>query len=156
MFDNYNLATLKVTWGVYAIVRKQTGRQYIGSTGDTFFNRWKGHWYKLQSGQSDNFSLQWDWLFFGPDAFEFRILESFTGRPRSWRDARGNEPWSRHREAVWIVQSSNLYNVQMPSPSMLEGERAQYLSSRLWEAFYGTPPPLNSDHKWIERTFFRR
>jgi len=64
MFDNYDLDTLKATYGVYAIVRIKTGRQYIGSTGDSFFNRWKAHWYSLESGKHDNKALQWDWLFF--------------------------------------------------------------------------------------------
>ena len=151
MFDNYDLATLKTTWGVYAIVRIETGRQYIGGTGDSFFNRWKGHWYILEKGIHDNKALQWDWLFLGSNAFEFRILESFTGKGRSHREGKDSGSWARHREALMIVQSQNLYNAQMPAAPTLAGERAQHLSSRIWEAFYGSPPPLNPDHGWWKR-----
>lgn len=147
----YDKNTLKTAWGVYGIVNRRSGRMYIGSTGDCFLNRWKGHWYKLQSGQADNYALQWDWLFLGPDCFEFRILEMFTDRPCSWKDPKAPAPWVRHREALWLVRSENLYNSQMPAASMLAGERAQDLSSLIWEEFYGTPPPLNPNHDWHAR-----
>jgi hypothetical protein len=146
-FD-YDTATLKATWGVYAIVNKGSGRSYIGSTGDCFLARWKGHWYKLQSGKADNYALQWDWSFYGPDNFAFQILESFTGKLGSYRNGYDTGPWARHREAHWIVQARNIYNVQMPAQSMLAGEHAQQTSSRLWEAFYGSPPPLCPKHDW--------
>lgn len=151
MFDNYDLATLKASWGVYAIVRLDTGRQYIGGTGDSFFRRWKGHWYSLEKGCHDNKILQWDWLFFGPDRFEFRILEPYTGKTRSWREGKDSSAWARHRESVVTVQSQNLYNIHMPAESSIAGERAQHLSSRIWEQFYGSPPPLNPDHGWWSR-----
>jgi hypothetical protein len=124
---------------------------YIGGTGDSFITRWKAHWYKLQTGQGDNYPLQWDWLFFGPDCFEFRILETYSGKSGSYRDGNDSGAWARYREAHWIVQSQNIYNIQMPAPSQLVGERAQHLSSRLWERFYGAPPPLNPDHGWWSR-----
>lgn len=151
MFENHDLATLKTTWGVYSIVRTETGRQYIGGTGDSFLNRWKGHWYLLEKGMHDNKALQWDWLFLGPDAFEFRIIESYTGHWRSLRESRNTRAWACHREAVNIIQSQNLYNVTMPAEPTIVGERAQHLSSRFWEEFYGSPPPLNPDHGWWSR-----
>lgn len=147
----YDIATLKTTWGVYAIVNKNTGRAYIGSTGDCFLNRWKTHWYKLQSGKGDNYSLQWDWLFLGPDHFLFQIIESYTGKPSSWREPRETGPWARHREALVILRSDNLYNTQMPTAQTVAGERAQNLSSLIWEDFYGSPPPLNPNHDWFKR-----
>lgn len=151
MFDNHDLSALKATWGVYAIVRLKTGRQYIGGTGDSFLSRWKGHWYMLQKGMHDNKALQWDWLFFGPECFEFQILESYNDKHLSWRDGKDTQSWSRHREAIVTAQSQNLYNIQMPAAPSLAGERAQHLASRLWEKFYGSPPPLNPDHDWWKR-----
>ena len=134
MTFDYDTATLKASWGVYAIVRKQTGRMYIGHTADSFLMRWKTHWFALRAGKHINAGLQWDWLFFGETAFEFRILEAYTER-LNWRQGK-TAPWAQHREAVCIAQSRNLYNEMIPAACVLSGEQAKKWSKLLWDIYY--------------------
>jgi hypothetical protein len=134
-FD-YDKATLKASWGVYAIENSKSGRRYIGGTARNFFERWKAHWYELQNGNHDNKALQWDWLFLGSDKFRFVILEAYTERAISeWERL---EFWAQHREAVCIRRSTGLYNVTGTASETLAGTAAQRSATRLWNAFYGT------------------
>lgn len=64
------------TSGIYAIVNLVNGYMYIGQTAFRFSERWSNHCCDLNQGTHGNRLLQEDWKTYGPDAFEFRILES--------------------------------------------------------------------------------
>lgn len=88
------------TWrssGIYAIVNKVTDRKYIGQTG-RFLYRWTKHKLLLHRGEHSNLELQRDWNLYGPDAFEFQILEIVGGMALV------------KREREYIQSMTNLYN----------------------------------------------
>jgi len=60
--------------GVYAIVNLENGKTYIGST-INFENRWGQHKRALSCGVHDNSHLQRSWDKYGPETFEFGVLE---------------------------------------------------------------------------------
>ena len=70
---NYDKATWRSS-GIYAIVNKVNGRRYIGAT-SRFLYRWTSHKLHLNKGDHLTRELQQDWTVYGPDAFEFLILQ---------------------------------------------------------------------------------
>lgn len=61
--------------GVYCITNTQNKKIYIGSTTDTFKNRWYNHIRKLRSNTHPNEHLQNAYNLYGEDSFIFSILE---------------------------------------------------------------------------------
>ena len=61
--------------GVYAIVNKVTGTIYIGSTSRSFALRKTEHWSRLKHHDHGNAYLQRAWDKYGPDNFEFIVLQ---------------------------------------------------------------------------------
>lgn len=70
----YDDATLKQS-GIYAIVNMVTGRMYVGRTCYNFPVRWIKHRGDLNRNRHHCRDLQKDWIVYGSDVFEFRILE---------------------------------------------------------------------------------
>ncbi|HEX8843523.1 MAG TPA: GIY-YIG nuclease family protein [Pyrinomonadaceae bacterium] len=60
--------------GVYQILRKPTGKIYIGSTVN-LRERWAGHRSSLRYGKHQNIFLQRAWNKYGESRFEFSVLE---------------------------------------------------------------------------------
>lgn len=60
--------------GIYAITNTLNGKQYIGSSID-IEHRWGVHRSYLKRGTHHAFKLQRAWLKYGPDAFEWTVLE---------------------------------------------------------------------------------
>lgn len=61
------------TSGVYAIVHRESGRQYVGQAQD-IIQRWRQHQYLLRDGRHHSRYLQCAWGKYGPDAFDFEVL----------------------------------------------------------------------------------
>jgi GIY-YIG catalytic domain-containing protein len=61
--------------GIYGIFSVQTDRVYIGMTRTSFHQRWEAHRSALRNNRHTCTPLQAAWNQFGPNAFEFRILE---------------------------------------------------------------------------------
>ena len=61
--------------GIYAIIHRDSGKFYIGST-QNFKLRWKQHRCELRQGDHSNARLQNAWNKYGEDAFSFEILIS--------------------------------------------------------------------------------
>lgn len=60
--------------GVYGIFRRGTGECYIGSSID-IHRRWRDHRSRLRVKEHHNKKLENAWHKYGPEDFEFRILE---------------------------------------------------------------------------------
>ena len=60
--------------GIYAIVNRETGDRYVGSTGD-LLEREQGHLSRLRHNRHPNPHLQAAWNKYGETAFEFVVLE---------------------------------------------------------------------------------
>ena len=91
--------------GIYAIVNTVTGKTYIGMARTSFGVRWSTHRSTLNRQCHENRYLQEDWLKYGADAFEFRILEVFSG------DA--SRGYGRNRERAHKKQiNAPLYNIR--------------------------------------------
>lgn len=120
----YDDLTLRSTWGVYAFVNRLTGRVYIGQTSNNFLDRVKMHLFQLERGKHDNAALQWDWVLFGSENFDFYILDSFTGK--------GVLYWALYREWIHIRKSKNLYNVCMPGPNVTSGAYPSHACPERW------------------------
>jgi group I intron endonuclease len=60
--------------GVYAIVHKRSGRRYIGSAQRNFQERWNRHRRDIRKGVHTSPWLQRDYVKYGAEAFDFRIL----------------------------------------------------------------------------------
>ena len=61
--------------GIYSIKQKSTGRKYIGSTSESFYQRWRRHLSEFKKGNHHNQFLQRAWDKYGSDDFVFEIIE---------------------------------------------------------------------------------
>ena len=63
--------------GIYKIINKVNGKYYVGSTTQLYTSRsrWNNHKQALIRGNHRNSHLQNAWNKYGPDAFEFIIIE---------------------------------------------------------------------------------
>src|ERR1700677_1718481 len=61
--------------GVYKITNTVTGKFYIGSTTETFHQRWTHHKRKLKTGKHANRHLQASWKKYGSSVFLFEVVE---------------------------------------------------------------------------------
>lgn len=61
--------------GVYCITNSKSGKIYIGSTCDTFKNRWSKHIQKLRSNSHHNVHLQASFNLYKEESFVFSIIE---------------------------------------------------------------------------------
>jgi hypothetical protein len=126
MFD-YDNATLRSTWGVYAIVRKRTDWLYIGKTQNCFLVRWEKHLYELDRGKHKNSNLQSDWTVYGSQAFSFRILESYSGKPpisawgyyREWFHQCQNRDKNLYNQTDWKDMSFSIRKIRLHCPELL-------------------------------------
>lgn len=66
---------------IYAIINKENGKQYIGST-NSFKTRKNCHLYLLRNGHHHNFYLQNAWNKYGKECFNFIVLEEHVTIPR--------------------------------------------------------------------------
>jgi group I intron endonuclease len=62
------------TSGIYKIINKVNGKYYVGSSNDIRC-RWSGHKKQLKRNNHNNPHLQFSWNKYGPDNFEFVIVE---------------------------------------------------------------------------------
>ena len=60
--------------GIYAIIHTTSGRCYVGQSRD-LAKRWTNHRQDLAAIRHDNSHLQRAWIKYGPEAFDFRVLE---------------------------------------------------------------------------------
>jgi group I intron endonuclease len=74
----FYMSTKQVISGIYAIVNKVTGEQYIGQSID-IYSRWGTHKSTLRKNRHIINQLQQDWNTLGEDSFEFVILEEVSG-----------------------------------------------------------------------------
>lgn len=70
------LLTKDVKTGVYAITCKNNGKMYIGESLD-IDRRWEVHRRHLTLGTHHSKRLQMDWDIYGPEYFEFEIMELY-------------------------------------------------------------------------------
>ncbi len=61
--------------GVYCIINTVTGKRYVGSAGRSFNQRFLNHRKALRNGNHHSSLLQHAWNKYGPDAFQFQIVE---------------------------------------------------------------------------------
>lgn len=66
--------TLLHKTGIYRILNKTNGRFYMGSTEESFTERWREHKWRLCSNTHHNPSLQAAWNKYGENIFEFQIV----------------------------------------------------------------------------------
>ena len=66
-----------MTTGIYNIVLRETGHRYIGGAKNCKA-RLRFHRQRLEAGRSHNKVLQFAWDVFGPDAFDFVVVETCT------------------------------------------------------------------------------
>ena len=70
---------LSKTFGVYQIKNLVDSKIYVGSTSKSFTIRWKQWHYDLKRGKA-NKHIQNAWIKYGPENFEFSILEVCTNK----------------------------------------------------------------------------
>jgi group I intron endonuclease len=61
--------------GIYKITNQENGKFYIGSS-KHLDRRWWEHTNDLNKNQHDNIKLQHAWNYYGPNAFDFIVLEN--------------------------------------------------------------------------------
>lgn len=70
----YNLLNINET-GIYAIVNKINGKQYIGSAAKSFKQRWRDHIKTLRGNRHSSPILQAAYNKYGEESIEFKVLE---------------------------------------------------------------------------------
>ena len=84
--------------GIYLIINQITGRIYVGSSIDIEL-RFYMHHYHLNRNEHGNFFLQRAWNCYGPDAFQFCIVEECARNKLL------------EIEQLWIDATSRKYNI---------------------------------------------
>jgi len=98
--------------GVYQVRNTVNGKLLIGVSVDlpSMLNRQQS---QLRMGGHPNKELQKDWVEFGPDAFEFQILDTLTPPDRPGYDPKGD---LKALEELWLDKLSPFgeqgYNVK--------------------------------------------
>lgn len=77
--------------GVYSIINLVNEKLYIGSAARSFMSRWSLHRVRLRDNQHNSPHLQAAWNRYGPEAFEFGVVEDCApekciGREQFWMD----------------------------------------------------------------------
>jgi len=72
--NNYTQEEMRKT-GVYEIVHVASGKRYVGSASVSFASRLRCHRHDLKKQKHSSVLLQRAWNKYGPEAFEFRIVE---------------------------------------------------------------------------------
>lgn len=85
--------------GIYSIINVENRKQYIGSS-SSLSQRWSQHKWMLNGSYHHSDRLQLDWVLFGSDKFEFKIIETVI-----------DESQLTIREQFWI----NYYDAANPS-----------------------------------------
>lgn len=96
--------------GIYAFIRKDTGRIYIGSTHWFFGGRFAQHISLLERNDHHCRALQFDWSRYGIDAFELCIL--YTSATNCGYSPRANK-WRDYLERKCILEAINPYNARI-------------------------------------------
>ncbi len=63
-----------MTRGIYTITNTKTGKTYVGQSSN-IENRWGMHKYHLNKRDHCNYKLLKDWCKYGPEVFEFKVVE---------------------------------------------------------------------------------
>lgn len=117
---------LTYTNGVYAITHKESGKQYIGSTGIGFAKRWGSHRHYLRRGKHPNPKLQHAWTKYGEEAFEFTVLEVIT-----------DEKTLIPREQHWLDTAKPEYNLCLVAGSTRGRKQSAEHKRKIQEARKG-------------------
>lgn len=96
--------------GIYAIVNIQNNRVYIGQ--GSFASRWPVHIRLLNQGKHHCWDLQADWLKYGANAFEFRVV--YVAPPEILSEYRGLSGFERK----YINQQRFPYNADYTTRHM--------------------------------------
>jgi group I intron endonuclease len=67
--------------GIYAITNRINGRVYVGKASKNVHKRWTAHRGALNSNRHHCTLLQSDWNMYGPETFEFTLIESVPEQP---------------------------------------------------------------------------
>lgn len=118
-----------MSFTIYSITNTKTEKTYIGQTGREVYARWADHIKGLKMGTYYNTELCEDWLKYGRDAFEFKILERCNTKPEAIT-----------LERKWISLTPLTYNI-------IDSNKKRGKQSR--EKLY-TPP--NIDKTGIKQT----
>lgn len=71
----YTVKEIYRTIGIYRITNLVTGKSYIGQTRMNFGDRRDAHFALLNAGKHYSKEMQVDWNIYGPEKFEFAVLE---------------------------------------------------------------------------------
>jgi group I intron endonuclease len=120
-----------VAAAVYQIKHLASGRCYVGSTANLEV-RWRGHRYDLARGKHHSRFLQRAWDKYGPDAFEFTVLE------------RCDKALLLVREQFWIDRLQPIFNTCPVAGSSIGRKMSAEAVARLRARMLGTKRPPRS------------
>lgn len=119
-------------FGVYRITNTQDSAHttYIGSTGQSFQERWREHKRQLNRNEHHNRHLQYAWQKYGANAFEWAIVEILI-----------TDETLLAREQYWMnyyAQQSPLYNIALDAAAPMKGRthNPENLASKPYPALY--------------------
>ena len=122
--------------GIYQIRHRDSGKCYVGSA-VCIAHRWWGHRRRLERGNHHSAHLQHAWNKYGPDAFEFIVLERVERREDLIA-----------REQAWIDRLGSCgagYNMSPTAGSPLGVKHSQETRAKIAAA--GRGRSLSADHR---------
>src|SRR6266498_3849773 len=103
-----------MTQGIYLVTCTENRRRYVGSSWDIEY-RWMKHRSLLNTGRHFNPWMQHSWDKYGPDSFEFAVIEEVVDRDQL-----------RTREQHWIDLLHPDFNI---TPNAFRPDRTGYTNS---------------------------
>lgn len=117
-------------FGIYLITNLSNNKKYVGSTKDSFKNRWYMHLQKLRKGSHPNLHLQGAFNLYKEENFKFSILEIVSDLTSLYK-----------RESFYIQELNTFdrefgYNIEIdPENKEVSQETREKISKTLKEGF---------------------
>lgn len=125
---NVGKIRLSKSFGVYQIRNTATGGAYIGSTTKSFTQRWSQWRMNLNRGSGCNPHLRYAWEKYGPESFEFSILEVVEDATQVLI-----------REQYWIDQLKPYYNICPTAGNRAGSKHSEETRQKMSQARVGKP-----------------
>lgn len=118
---------------IYGIVRTSTQHAYIGITACKPAKRFREHRCLLRNGKHTSWRLQADWNQYGPDEFEFVILEDIGHNVTLERKRSAEQKWIDARDGAGLLYNTYKCAFGMPRDVTLKGvEAARHVTGNRW------------------------
>jgi len=106
---------------IYGLVHIASGRTLVGCTKNKLQKRFREHRCLLRNGKHSEVILQKEWVLYGEQAFEMRILEDLPGERAASEKREAELRWMSMLESEGLLYNLKRVSFQPSTEAMLKG-----------------------------------